>query len=332
VGISSHRISLFIFRRRMALETVWREHPEQSLPIWHNPDEVFESGLGAGERYRLVLARKGSGILRWNGHSEAFLAPVVFCFNEREQPLLAQSIGLEAQAFYFHPQYLNGGLSFETMHTDYDRLPVPLAEERFWFRAFIDRKADSNLQIALGPANAQRMAALFDDTTRELIEQPEYWRCRARAFLLEIIFLLERLFTEARGEHTVEAFSPVPVMPGREPRILPAADSEIEQLLLYLHTHYQEKLTLTGLARAFHTNRTTLNERFHRATGEPLMTYLIRLRIRLAALMLRDTTLPVEEVMMRVGYSNLSHFGRTFRKHAGCAPTEYRQQFCWLLR
>ncbi len=316
----------------MALETVWREYPGQSMPIWHNPNEIFEIGLGAGERYRLVLVQKGSGILKWNGHSEAFLAPAVFCLNEQESPALTQSIGLAAQAFYFHPQYLNGALTFETMHTEYDRLPVPVAEERFWFRAFIDRRPDANLQIALGPANAQRMASLFESAAGELTGQPEYWRCRARSFLLEIIFFIERLFTEARGERTAQAEPPVPVVPGGEPRLLPAADPETEKILMYLNTHYQEKLSLTGLARAFHTNRTTLNERFHRATGEPLMTYLIRLRIRLAALMLRDTTLPVEEVMMRVGYSNPSHFGRTFRKHAGCAPTEYRQQFCWLLK
>ena len=317
----------------MALQTIRREHPDEpGVLIWHNPREVFESDLGAGERYRMVLAQKGSGILRLKGHCEAFLAPAVFCLNETERPSLSQSVDLDAQAFSFHPQNINSALTFETMHTEYSALPTAVAEERFWYRPFFDRPAGGNLQIALGPAHAQRMTEFFDKTVRELVEQPTYWRCRARSFLLEIIFFVERLYTESRGERPVESTHAVPVVPGSDPHIRPSTDSEIEQLLMYLHTHYQEKLSLTGLARTFYTNRTTLNERFHRATGEPLMSYLIRLRIRLAALMLRDTTLPVEEVMTRVGYSNPSHFGRTFRKHAGCAPSEYRAQFCWLLR
>ncbi len=61
------------------------------------------------------------------------------------------------------------------------------------------------------------------------------------------------------------------------------------------------------------------------------MTYLTQLRIRLAALMLRDTKLPISEVMWRVGFRDGTHFGRTFRKHTAQSPSEYREQYCWML-
>jgi AraC-like DNA-binding protein len=259
-------------------------------------------------------------------------APVVFCLNEQERPVLSQSANLEAQALYFLPQDINNGLSFEAMHAEASQLSLLTIEERFWFRAFLDRPSGASLQITLGPATAHQMAQLFEKTAFELTEQPLYWRCRARSFLLEIVFFIERLYTEALGERSMKATLHPQTAPERDRRVLPPMDDEMERLLLYLHTHYHEKLTIAELSRAFHTNRTTLATRFNRVTGEPLMAYLISLRIRLAELMLRDTTLPVEEVMNRVGYTNSSHFGRMFRRHTGCSPSEYRHRYCWLLR
>jgi len=108
--------------------------------------------------------------------------------------------------------------------------------------------------------------------------------------------------------------------------------TEVEPVLLYLHNNYSQKLCLDGLARAFNTNRTTLTKQFHQSTGMPVMTYLNRLRINLAALMLRDTSLSVNEIVERVGLTNPTHFGRAFRKATGYTPSEYRRQYCWLLQ
>jgi YesN/AraC family two-component response regulator len=36
--------------------------------------------------------------------------------------------------------------------------------------------------------------------------------------------------------------------------------------------------------------------------------------------------------MLRVGYQDSTHFWRTFRKHIGLSPREYRDRYCWLMR
>lgn len=52
-------------------------------------------------------------------------------------------------------------------------------------------------------------------------------------------------------------------------------------------------------------------------------------QVRLAALMLHDTTLPIPEIMGRVGFEDGPLFEQMFRKCLGCSPVEYRQHHSW---
>jgi len=44
----------------------------------------------------------------------------------------------------------------------------------------------------------------------------------------------------------------------------------------------------------------------------------------MASVMLKDTLLPVSEVMERVGFNDSTHFSRTFKKYMGLSPSEFR--------
>ena len=54
------------------------------------------------------------------------------------------------------------------------------------------------------------------------------------------------------------------------------------------------------------------------------MVWLARLRAERAATLLLQTTLSVQEIGERVGWSDLSYFARRFRAHFGCSPSAYR--------
>jgi AraC family L-rhamnose operon regulatory protein RhaS len=178
----------------------------------------------------------------------------------------------------------------------------------------LQRDADHDGYISIGPSIYLRISSLLDAIGHQIVEQVDaYWSCRSVSFLLELLLLVSRLLYTSRDERSVPANS------------LPDLDGEVDPIVLYLHTHYQKKITIAELTKRFHTNRTTLSERFRKATGMPVMAYLIQLRINLAATMLRDTGLLVTEIRQRVGFSDDSHFRRTFRKYMGASPGEYRQ-------
>ena len=94
---------------------------------------------------------------------------------------------------------------------------------------------------------------------------------------------------------------------------------------LWLDAHAHEPLDLGQVARqsgvsAFHFLRL-----FARVTGVTPHQYLVRARLRRAAKLLAEGTLPIAAIAYDVGFGDLSNFVRTFRRAAGCAPRDFRR-------
>jgi AraC family L-rhamnose operon regulatory protein RhaS len=300
------------------LMTVGREiYPDYQVLLWHNPEEVFDPGIGVGCRFRMVLVEAGTGILACGDLQHVLGAPALVCLNETERPSLVFREKLRARALYFHPNVINASFDFGNVR-DHTRRSE-WHDER-WLRPFVLRDETWTGLVSLGPGTAARISHLFSLVDRELaLQRDQTWPCRSRSYFLEILFLLDRLSTSAD-------------LTEQDALAENASLADIGPVLLYLHSHYDRKLKLDEIARAFNTNRTTLTREFHQATGQPVMTYLNRLRINLAALMLRDTKLSIDEIVARIGFTNLTHFGRAFRKTTGYSPREYRRRFCWMLQ
>ncbi len=55
--------------------------------------------------------------------------------------------------------------------------------------------------------------------------------------------------------------------------------------------------------------------------------YLQRRRLLQAAHLLTETTEPIEQIIVDVGYENSSHFHRLFRGEYHMTPREYRKKY-----
>lgn len=291
-------------------------YPEMQVPLWYNAAEDLRF-VPPEPRYRLILIGEGAGILRYRDCQTLFTAPAVFCLHELEQPEPEHCSGVKAVALYFDPNYINSAFTFENLRHGSDGFSQTEFRDRHWLRPFFQREANYAGYLKIGPLTAGRMLKLLDRIQAELADQPDgYWPCRSRSYLLELLFLTERIYQEPRFIDEV------------------AADDlgEIGKILVYLHTRYKEKVSISGLTQTFQINRTSLAAKFQKATGMSIMSYLIRLRVNLAAFILRDSMVPVAEIIERVGFQDHAHFNRMFHKHFGCSPNEYRQQNCWLIQ
>jgi AraC-like DNA-binding protein len=101
-------------------------------------------------------------------------------------------------------------------------------------------------------------------------------------------------------------------------------DRVVGKALALLHGQPAEPWTVETLARACHTSRSVLAERFSHYVGQSPMHYLGRWRMALAAGMLRTSSMSITHVAKDVGYETDPAFTRAFRREFGVPPTAWR--------
>lgn len=96
--------------------------------------------------------------------------------------------------------------------------------------------------------------------------------------------------------------------------------------LAALHARPARAWTLDTLARAAHSSRSVLAERFKHFVGEPPMLYLAHWRMQLAAGLLANGHATIASVANEVGYGSEAAFSRAFKKLVGVSPAAWRAQ------
>lgn len=101
-------------------------------------------------------------------------------------------------------------------------------------------------------------------------------------------------------------------------------DPLVSEAMLTLHRDPAAPWTTASLAARLAVSRTTLARRFRESAGEAPGSYLVRMRMDLAAVRLRDTDEPLDAVARSAGYTSVYAFSRAFRRNRGQAPGAYR--------
>lgn len=100
----------------------------------------------------------------------------------------------------------------------------------------------------------------------------------------------------------------------------------VSQILEYIHTHYQEKITLEHISQTIHICRSECCRFFKENTGMSLFQYLIEYRIEQSIPLLTDTQISITEIALRTGFSSPGYFTKMFKAKKGCTPRDYREK------
>jgi signal transduction histidine kinase/DNA-binding response OmpR family regulator/ligand-binding sensor domain-containing protein len=107
-----------------------------------------------------------------------------------------------------------------------------------------------------------------------------------------------------------------------------AATSMDKQFLKRLLNIFEEHVAESGFstedfAREVGMSRTHLYRKLQAITNQPTSEFLRSLRLKRAAQLLKNSAGTITEVAYAVGFSNLSYFSTTFRKHFGQLPKDF---------
>lgn len=103
-------------------------------------------------------------------------------------------------------------------------------------------------------------------------------------------------------------------------------DAVLRPAIQAVHADPSGDWTLERLARVSGVSRSLFSQRFSERMNETPMGYVRRWRMSLAARLLMDEALDLDDVAKRVGYKSQYAFSRTFKRVVGEPPGQFRRQ------
>ncbi len=111
-----------------------------------------------------------------------------------------------------------------------------------------------------------------------------------------------------------------------EPRIDTASLENINTVVNFVMTHYQENITLGQMASLVGMNESYFSRFFRKATGNKFIDFLTQIRISKACELLSMSDRQITNICYEVGYLNVANFNRRFLERKKMTPREYRRQ------
>lgn len=104
----------------------------------------------------------------------------------------------------------------------------------------------------------------------------------------------------------------------------PCSVSRVTRVVRTIEHDWQVPSNLTELARLAHLSRYHFLRVFEEITGTTPHQYLLRVRLREAAIRLRTEREKILEIALNCGFGDLSNFNHAFRAEFGLSPRQYR--------
>ena len=101
-------------------------------------------------------------------------------------------------------------------------------------------------------------------------------------------------------------------------------DERLTEILNYINTNYLT-VTLDELEEQFHLSKPYLSKYIKEKSGKTFGDLVKNVRMKKARSLLKSGSMTVEAIADQVGYQNVEHFNRLFKKTYGMTPAQFRK-------
>jgi AraC family L-rhamnose operon regulatory protein RhaS len=168
------------------------------LPLYLEKNENFTSS--SHSMFRLIFIYEGTGILKMNANRILFMAPTVICLNEKDTLGVEQLHNVKAKTVYFDPVVVNNAFTIFTLER-YSWKEGEFAQEEMTqtefadyclLRPFLNGPMRVGEIIQIGLTAERRIMGFLDRFGKELDAlDNDFWRCRSRSIIYEILSFLQ---------------------------------------------------------------------------------------------------------------------------------------------
>lgn len=208
------------------------------------------------------------------------------------------------------------GLSHQPLISE--RLVEPYCRFVLWLSAdFVQGLTDAFPEFSLENRYLLRTAggqwesigARFSHNAEAAKHMPMLWQAECAANSMQILISLVRAFSEQGSA------APMP-----EKREL------IDEMILFIENHLNEKLSLKLMARRFLVSESSVSQLFRQKLNVSFYRFVTRRRLVAAKNHILGG-MPLEETAALVGFSDYTSFYRAFRQECGISPSDFRSHF-----
>ena len=101
----------------------------------------------------------------------------------------------------------------------------------------------------------------------------------------------------------------------------------VQSILYYFEHNYYKDINLEHLSTEIALSKKHIISEFKKETHTTPMTYLKKLRLRQASILLSGTNMKIQDVCSSVGIPDANYFIKEFKKEYGVTPHSYRKNF-----
>ena len=102
-------------------------------------------------------------------------------------------------------------------------------------------------------------------------------------------------------------------------------DPRMIEIMNYIQANYID-VTLDDLAEKFYLSKPYLSKYIKEKSGVTFGELVKKVRMKKARAMLKSSSMTVENIALTVGYQNVEHFNRLFKKAYNMTPVQFRNQ------
>lgn len=156
-----------------------------------------------------------------------------------------------------------------------------------------------------------QVESLLDEIHQEFDQKEDSFLLAIKADVLKLLVVIGRAFHE-----NIHASSDMELFDYHR--------DAMNESIAFIDAHYQEDIILEDAARRANLSKSYFSYLFKSLTGKTFIQYIHALRIHKAMECLKTTNLLISDVCFDVGFNNINHFNRIFKRETGLSPSQYR--------
>ena len=104
-------------------------------------------------------------------------------------------------------------------------------------------------------------------------------------------------------------------------------EAELSSVMTFIEKNLHKQITNAELAAVAGMHPNYFIRFFKDKTGITPAKYMTVQRIEQAKTMLETTEKPISDIMLELGFDDMSHFSKLFKRYAGYSPKHYREYY-----